>query len=605
MVMKNILKISGVLLIAGNIAACSNLGIVGPEEPANQESERIALSVKASQGTLTRASFDSSTGLAKWGAGESIGVVAALGNNFTESFLQQFEGANTSSSAGASFSGSLIGSDPGTYRLYAISPYISGTPSSNPALSLPMVQYPEAEGWDLACDYMLGQSVAQVCASNVGDATAPISFSHKVGWLKLSFAGFSDSATEKVQYVRISSNTAMAGDFTANLINQTITVSSTADKFIIADFSSKNIALQDLNAYITLFPVTNIDIDIAVKTTGHYIQCHRTGLTVNAGDMVSATVNKKTGDYEDTDQSRICGTMPSMCSKTDQTQKLNVLLLGHSFGIDATEYVPDLFAADGITNVNLCRFHNNDCTLDEYWDFIKCVSNKGCPQKYCWTVNNVWQETGSIRVIDKLADTKWDVIVLQQSTPDGRHGGRPDFDGCADYSTYQPYLSLIMEYIYCSQQIYQNNTPYLAWNMIRSYKANYITVYNQIVTATKAMSEETGISHIIAPGTAMMKAREEYTGSEEFQNLDLGYRLLTRDNWHASLGIGRYVEACTWFEMLFKPIYASGNVDITVVGNTFRPTQSSFTQDVVDDTKALTLQNIAVATAADPYNEAQ
>lgn len=583
--------ISAVLLI-GSVTACTQDGIyeLGILAESMPDGGWKSLTISASQSIDTRAVYDDVNSCALWTIGETIGVVAACDGQYTDTDLQPFDGDNTVASTRANFSGSLRDGGAGAYQLFAVSPYAPDLRSSGPSLFLPNIQYPDADSWDPTCDFMLGVSAVQPDLTDVSKAKGTLTFSHKVGWLCLSFSGFGASQNEKVSYVRISCSDGdyMAGAFSANLTDQTITVSNGQDEFIMADYSGKNITLGQLTAYLTMLPGSYPTLEIAVKTSNHYIECTRTGLSISSGDMVIAPVTYKAGDSNETSQASLCGEMPSMASRTDG--QLNVLLLGHSFGLDSSEYVPSLLQAAGVTNVNLCRFYYPDCSLEQYWDFI---SVEGAPSFfYYWSPgNNAWSQFNSLKVADKLSDTAWDVIILQQSTP----GLAVPFGGSADYSSYQPYLSLLMEYIVSTQKSRQNgNAPCIVWNMIHSYRDKYTNMYDAMVTAVGQMQDESGISIVLTPATAMRVARSVYSDDK--------YMDLCRDNWHASMGIGRYVEACTWFEQLFAPIYGDG---LTVAGNSFRPEEyTSFegsTDDKVDATMAANLQDIAVWTAAHPF----
>lgn len=590
------------------------------EEPCESTvGNKVDMTVKAEEGSLTRTSFNGSNA-ALWEEYDLIGVLASCGSTYTDDSFQRFYGNNSSASATASFSGTLTDVGAGVYTLYALYPFRETIAGNTVSSELPWIQHPGSNTWDPKCDFMLGSSSSTSgSVSGVANAETDISFNHKMGWLALSFSGFSDCAAENVRYVRISTGyggNPIAGSFSVDITHpgNPITPSSDASErsnFVIADFSDKNVTLSSLTAYFTLFPVTDATIEIAVKTTGHYIECTRTGLTITAGQIVSAEVTRSStnGTTADpaTSTASICGTLPSMSSKTSGT--LNALLLGHSFGLDCTEHLPGLLSDAGITNLNLCRFHNNDCQLNEYWSFI---TTKGAPQEYYSRNGSGWNKSATTpRVIDKLMDTAWDVIVLQQSTCDGRSQRSPNWGGAADYSTYQPYLSLIMEYIVCTQRTRQNKNPYIVWNMIRSSQSDWRAKYSLIVSATRSMKAETGIDLILTPGTAMMTARTDDTKYGFDFTDDKVYHILCRDigsgGWHASQGLGRYLEACTWFEQLVVPIYKAADPNLTVVGNGYLPTdyckEWSDDSDKVTAQKAAALQAIAHATkVADPAN---
>ena len=588
---KNSIKLWGTLLLLTGIVACTNDDM---DAPNGVKGQKMAMKIQVSS-SGSRTVYDAPNARANWSVNDSIGVTSTLDGDFCDARLQRFDANNASEVASAVFSGELTNGGAGTYKLYAIYPYRPQVPANDVTFSLPNFQNPTATSWDPTCDIMLGQSATQSGKSSVSEATGAITFSHMMGWAGLSFSGF-DGANEEVHFVRISASSPIAGDITANLTAQTIDTSGATEKYILANVYDQHVQLKDIKTHITMFPGTYANVEIAVKTSGHYIVCQRTNLTITAGQVNNITLNKSGSDLDDTDMSSVIGPQPVMTSKTDVSNgKLNVLLLGHSFGIDCTQYVPSLLQAAGVTNANVCRFYTGDCQLAWYYNY---VATNTSPQNFGQSafVNNawVWQDNGGITVNSKLKETPWDVVVLQQSTA----GLQNVFTGCADYSTFQPWLNILLDYISYTIQETHHKKPHICYNMITSYRANHAAMYDDIVTATRQMMAETGISHILTPATAMETARTIYT--------DPVYAYITRDNWHASLGIGRYLDACTWFEQLFVPIYSSAQSDITVLGNTFIPspalgTTMSFAEDEVTPEVAATLQNIAVQTAANPF----
>lgn len=587
------------------LVACTSKNDI---QPAG--SERCSVKVRANHEMATRVSYDDENLCAKWAAGEQIGVTAACNGTFTDGILQCFTGQNSVEATSAEFEGTLTECGAGSYALYAISPYKPSMHSACATLNLPQIQYPSASGWDISCDFMVGASESQN-VSSVAEATGSIAFSHKMGWLCLSFSGFGTSQSEQVQYVRVScSDAAIAGDFTVNLTAGTISTANASDKFIIADYSDKNINLGDLKAYITMFPGNYSSIDIAVKTSGHYIECTRTGLNLAAGEMKSATVNFDSNkDSNGTSQSSLTSAdLPSMSSKTEG-DNLNVLLIGHSFGIDCSQHLPGLLDAAGITNLSLSRFMQSDGQLDEYWSKIKTNTS---PEAFHFVDNHTWGARGNT-VNQAMKDTSWDVIILQQSTCDGRGQTGPDWGGAANYSTYQPWLALILEYIVSTQKFRQDNIPFIVWNMIDVSKTDYDQKYEKLTEATATMKAATGIKLILTPATSMLTARTDENSLTKYgwDFTDAGtYHMLCRDvngtgagsfGWHASEGLGRYLQACTWFEQLICPIYKAADESLTVVGNTYRPTDKTTggwtdDNDLVTDGKAAALQAIAHAT---------
>lgn len=120
-------------------------------------------------------------------------------------------------------------------------------------------------------------------------------------------------------------------------------------------------------------------------------------------------------------------------------EQLNILLVGHSFGVDATEYLPALMVESGIDNVNIGRFFYPNCDLARHYEYYVNET----PYTYYYS------PAGSTKYIpfygesnktlkEVINDTAWDLIVFQQSI---------SIEGAGDYSTYQPYLNDLLDAI--------------------------------------------------------------------------------------------------------------------------------------------------------------
>ena len=280
-------------------------------------------------------------------------------------------------------------------------------------------------------------------------------------------------------------------------------------------------------------------------------------------------------------------------------EQLHILLFGHSFGVDCTEYLPAITKAAGITDVHYGRWYQGNCSLSSHWGH---VTAKDTYQYYDSNPATGAWSSANRRVDDVLAQYPWDIIIFQQSI---------GFSGEGKYSSYQPHLNYLTEYVteYCETA--HGKTPVIGWNMFWGYNdgnhkdydrgaTGALAMYNAIVQAAKDMmadgTKSTEINLVIPAGTAIQNARGTSLndpGSPESPSTTL---LLTRDGYHASYGIGRYTTACTWFQYLIAPIYG---IDIT--GNTYRPTSKSFDKDLVTDERAALCWKCAIEAVKHPF----
>ena len=124
-----------------------------------------------------------------------------------------------------------------------------------------------------------------------------------------------------------------------------------------------------------------------------------------------------------------------------------------------------------------------------------------------------------------------------------------------DYSTYQPYLRHLSDYIrqhapLAGQRIHQTCAYEQGSERLTAelgYRDQY-DMYSDLKDAYEKAAMELGGLPVIPCGTAFQNA------------LRLGINRLHKDTYHATLGIGRYILSATWYESL------SGN---HIDGNTF------------------------------------
>ena len=123
--------------------------------------------------------------------------------------------------------------------------------------------------------------------------------------------------------------------------------------------------------------------------------------------------------------------------KPQDGETLNILLIGHSFGVDATEYLPALLSKAGIDNVRIGRFYYPNCFLSRHYDYYV---NKTAYTYYYAAPGAEKYTPQSKTLYDVVKETRWDIIVFQQATE--VQAKDEDFGpGSTDYSTYQPYLN--------------------------------------------------------------------------------------------------------------------------------------------------------------------
>ena len=267
--------------------------------------------------------------------------------------------------------------------------------------------------------------------------------------------------------------------------------------------------------------------------------------------------------------------------RPNETEHLNILLFGHSYGVDCTEQLPAITVAAGVNNVHFGRFYAGNCSMEQHYNNWK--NNVKYTYYDCKEGTTSWPYTDRTSK-EVIAETPWDIIIFQTNH---------SYVGAGDYSSYrEPFRNLVNE-ILSMCEAKHGKKPLIGYNMFWSETdANDIDgykMYTAIAKATKEMIQDTGFEFIIAPGTALQNARNTSLNVYEVHNF-------LRDGYHASYGIGSYVCACTWFQTVIAPIYGKN-----IIGNNYRPTNYSFEGDQVTDATAAILQKCAVAAVVHPF----
>jgi hypothetical protein len=206
---------------------------------------------------------------------------------------------------------------------------------------------------------------------------------------------------------------------------------------------------------------------------------------------------------------------------------MNILAIGNSFSQDAMRYLHQIAKADGfyMKAVNLyiggCSLQRHDSNLNEDARAYVCQLNgeeEGC----------------LVSIREALISDTWDVVTMQQVS-----------HLSVDYNTYQPYLRRLSDYIRqyapkAGQRIhqtwaYEQGSERLTKEL--GYRDQY-DMYSDLKAACGKAAMDLGGLAVIPCGTAFQNA------------LRLGISKLHKDTFHASLGIGRYILAATWYESL-------------------------------------------------------
>ncbi len=212
---------------------------------------------------------------------------------------------------------------------------------------------------------------------------------------------------------------------------------------------------------------------------------------------------------------------------------LKILTIGNSFSDDTMEYVYQIAKSAGVNKIKLGNLYIGSCTLDLHAQNAK--QDKGA-YDYRTNFNGTWQTQSNYKMSDAISSENWDFISIQQASGSS---------GIED--TYSE-LGYMLAYI-------EDNAignPQIVWNMTWAYQQDsthgefgkyqnsQLVMYDMILETVKAKVETKDSIKIISPtGTAIQNARTSFVGDN-----------LTRDGFHLSPFLGRYIAGLTFFHKL-------------------------------------------------------
>lgn len=218
-----------------------------------------------------------------------------------------------------------------------------------------------------------------------------------------------------------------------------------------------------------------------------------------------------------------------------QNDTIKVLAIGNSFSEDTVEqHLSDLARSEGLTVV-IGNMYIGGCSIERH---VKNLRGDIADYRYRKIdPQGNMQEIKGYTLDKALADEDWDFVSVQQSSP---LSGQPE-----SYALLPELVGFVRERIPTDAVVMFHQT--WAYSEDSSHKAyvNYdrdqMKMYNAIVETVAAEVPKVGIGLVIPSGTAIQNARTSHLGTD-----------LTRDGYHLSRPIGRYIAACTWLEAVLE-----------------------------------------------------
>lgn len=211
---------------------------------------------------------------------------------------------------------------------------------------------------------------------------------------------------------------------------------------------------------------------------------------------------------------------------------LKILTIGNSFSDDTMQYVYKIAKSAGVEKIKLGNLYIGGCSLDTHTSNAKANA-----RAYDYRTNSAdaWVNTPSYRMKDAITSENWDFISLQQAS--GSSGIANTYANLQYMIDYVSELAPESKLVFNMTWAYQQDSTHAEFS---KYESNQIKMYESIVAAVQSeVATKSKIEYIVPNGTAIQNARTSYVGDR-----------LTRDGFHLSLDLGRYIAGLTFFYQL-------------------------------------------------------
>lgn len=236
---------------------------------------------------------------------------------------------------------------------------------------------------------------------------------------------------------------------------------------------------------------------------------------------------------------------------------MKILAIGNSFSQDATHYLYQIAAADGV-DLYVANLYIGGCSLSMHWENIQEEK-----PEYLLEINGTSTEQ-YVSIQQALAMEDWDVITTQQASHDS---GRRD--------TYYPYIDQIVAFLReqkpNARLLLQKTWAYESDSMhpgFLFYHQDQQEMYRKLSECYGEAAAAHGLEIIPSADVIQaLRAKEPFLYGH-------GGMSICRDGFHMNVIYGRYLLSAIWYRTL------TGN---TVSSNTYLPFSPLAPNAIVDE----------------------
>ncbi len=297
---------------------------------------------------------------------------------------------------------------------------------------------------------------------------------------------------------------------------------------------------------------------------------------------VATVSDDNTGSDDNNDSGDV--TVPDYSAQKqnwNDDKTLKILTIGNSFSDDSMEYVYQVAKAAGVENVVLGNLYIGGCSLATH---LSNAQNNSASYTYRTNTTGTWSSKNSVSIKTAVESDDWDFISFQQAS--GYSGVSSSYSDLVALMNIVEPLNPSARLVWHMTWAYQGNSTHSDFG---KYDRNQTTMYNAIISAVQSnILTNDRIEIIIPAGTSIQNARTSYIGDT-----------LTRDGYHLSYDLGRFIGSLTFVKALTgmsidNMSYAPNGVDkdelavaIESVNNAcktpFSVTKSTYVDELEDD----------------------
>lgn len=252
-------------------------------------------------------------------------------------------------------------------------------------------------------------------------------------------------------------------------------------------------------------------------------------------------------------------------------KELKVLMVGNSFSLSVLEYLPKLVVDSGKHKLKLATTYIGGCPMERH---LKNLADEATqPDKKPYAFYVIGKRTVSSKLSDAIKSDKWDIISIQQASPQSINKEKTHADA-------EKLIAAIRELAPQAEIIIQQTWSYRAdhpWFTRKDAKLDQTKMYNLLNDNYKSLAKKYNF-RLVPVGDAVQNYRASLAPFQIFSDEEL-IKKITEEKFDASCGDivgtsrvrtdkktgtkklshdrihlnrkGQFLQACVWYMFLF------------------------------------------------------